>query len=1123
MKPYKALLILATTGICILGGSTPAALSASGSPVHKTVAASPVKEYYITCDPDSFATIYQNFKEDIYIPATITYLDKTWTDVQLRLRGDTSRELPKKSLKLKFEGEAFANGRDVLNFNAEYEDNSYIHSYISSTLFTQTGHPCFQTEYARIYLNGAFLGLYLNVENMDEAFLTSRGLDPNGNLYKATYDGACLSVQDNVNTHWEKKTNESSGREDLQELIQKINTVPDSAYYQFAHEVFDYDRMVNIIALNLLLANGSTYYHNYYMYHNPADGKWSMFPWDMDKTFTSYGTGYPFQRSTSWEADNPFLERAMMCAPIFEDIQQRIKELTQTFFSPDYLYPIIDNIKNVLAESIAQDTTDLNPNVDKWYVQLQRERDFIKDRYAALLDQFKNHPRTFRIPRTSGTMTPPLRLRWERSTDPNEDPITYTVRVSTEKYFPVEKTTAYENLTDTTLTIQTPSNEGQYYWTVAASDGTTSVDGFDKLNSFVYKQGSKIPYKVTGLMTLTLAGSPYSSDSDIIVEADGELRAEPGVEIIIPPTRSIVVYGKLDLRGSVEQPVSIHTIPNAEYWANIIFKAGSKPSTLSHVTLHHGTDPTKTSDYYIAKITGYESDITLDHVEFVNCYRGVLLQGGRLEMTNCRLTNGNCSELIRIWGGTAHIEGCTLANAKTVYPGPTADGIDLDSASSGLVKNNMISGMDDDGIDTDKTTATLEGNIVTNCADKGISLGTHSKITMARNTVFHCGSGVDIKDETEAIIDRLTTYNVARGCGVYRNSSANITNSIFSQSSSASVYAENDCTLNLRFSLSDTDELPGNNNLKANPLFVDAAQHNFHLQPASPCIDAGDPQGEPDPDNTRADLGAFYFNKTAATPNIVINEISYNQPDDMITGDWVELYNPDAEPVDVSGWVFKDESDDHVFTLPNGTFLAPHGYLVLCEDTTEFRQFFPDVHPVLGNTGFGLSGSGELVRLFNSSGDIVDSLTFDDNTPWPEEADGEGPTLELISASYDNALAQSWKASQNNGGTPGKRNSSTTDSVGDPQEEQLYFLHQNYPNPFSASSTIGYILLKPAHVTIEVFNALGQPVLTLFDADQGSGAFSIPFSASGLASGHYLYGLRINGTMVVVKSAIVIE
>lgn len=45
------------------------------------------------------------------------------------------------------------------------------------------------------------------------------------------------------------------------------------------------------------------------------------------------------------------------------------------------------------------------------------------------------------------------------------------------------------------------------------------------------------------------------------------------------------------------------------------------------------------------------------------------------------------------------------------------------------------------------------------------------------------------------------------------------------------------------------------------PLFVNAANRDFHLQPSSPCIDAGDPLSAKDPDSTRADIGAFYFHQ----------------------------------------------------------------------------------------------------------------------------------------------------------------------------------------------------------------------------------------------------------------------
>ena len=179
------------------------------------VCSAQIKEYYISCDPADFAMIYENYEDDIYIPATVTYKGQTWEDTRMRIRGDGSRIYKKKSLKIKFDGDLFYTGRETLNLNADIADKSYMHAYLSSMLFNQTGYPCFESEHVKLYLNGEYLGLYIQIENMDEDFLKARGLDPNGNLYKATVDGASLRLPDEVDYYWEKKTNTNSDMSDL--------------------------------------------------------------------------------------------------------------------------------------------------------------------------------------------------------------------------------------------------------------------------------------------------------------------------------------------------------------------------------------------------------------------------------------------------------------------------------------------------------------------------------------------------------------------------------------------------------------------------------------------------------------------------------------------------------------------------------------------------------------------------------------------------------------------------------------------------------------------------------------------------------------------------------------------
>ena len=59
----------------------------------------------------------------------------------------------------------------------------------------------------------------------------------------------------------------------------------------------------------------------------------------------------------------------------------------------------------------------------------------------------------------------------------------------------------------------------------------------------------------------------------------------------------------------------------------------------------------------------------------------------------------------------------------------------------------------------------------------------------------------------------------------------------------------------------------GIGNIDADPLFVDAANGDYHLTANSPCIDAGDPMSPYDPDGTIADMGAYYYDQGTGTEN----------------------------------------------------------------------------------------------------------------------------------------------------------------------------------------------------------------------------------------------------------------
>jgi hypothetical protein len=83
-------------------------------------------------------------------------------------------------------------------------------------------------------------------------------------------------------------------------------------------------------------------------------------------------------------------------------------------------------------------------------------------------------------------------------------------------------------------------------------------------------------------------------------------------------------------------------------------------------------------------------------------------------------------------------------------------------------------------------------------------------------------------------------------------------------------------------------------------------------------------------------------------------------------------------------------------------------------------------------------------------------------------------------------------------------------------------LEQNYPNPFNPSTVIRYEVPARLHVTISVFNTLGQQVATLVDGFEEAGHHEFRFDASGLASGVYFYRLRA-GEYLATKRLLLIQ
>ncbi len=92
-------------------------------------------------------------------------------------------------------------------------------------------------------------------------------------------------------------------------------------------------------------------------------------------------------------------------------------------------------------------------------------------------------------------------------------------------------------------------------------------------------------------------------------------------------------------------------------------------------------------------------------------------------------------------------------------------------------------------------------------------------------------------------------------------------------------------------------------------------------------------------------------------------------------------------------------------------------------------------------------------------------------------------------------------------------------SVSDPTG---FLLSQNFPNPFNPSTTISYSVPHRLHVSLAVFDILGQKVADLINDEIEAGPHHVQFNAGNLASGVYFYRLKA-GSFEDVKKLLLIR
>jgi hypothetical protein len=931
-----------------------------------------VKEYFIECDITAFQSIEKNYGENKYIPIKISYNGET-RPAKMRIRGDTSRKNPKKSLKISFDSLLTNQISSIINLNAEYADKTYIRQFLSSQLMKKAGQICFNSQHAKVFINGKFHGLFLQVENMDKNFLKRNKLSKKGNLYKATKDGACLSIFDDFDVKWEKKTNKKSDHNDLTKLIEDLNTVHDSDFYSYIQQTFEYDKLINVLALNMFLSNSSTYYHNYYLYHDLYEtGKWQMIPWDMDKTFSYYNwMPYTYHRTSSeWESDNPLVERSIICKPIFNDIKKRIDVLHQTLLNNEFISPRIDSLTKVLADIVLLDSLDQLGSSKKWISRANSEKSYFDTHYQLLQQQFKQQPLSFNVFRFKQTQTKEITFKWNKSIHPAGKKINYMLTYGTDFLLKDSAKTIYiTNITDTFYRLNTPLSEGTYYWKVSAFDGKYYTDGFNSKNILTVKKGTPLPTTISKSITLTKEKSPYIASKKTTIKNGATLTINAGVEIHLEQDAQIDCYGNFSANGTSLEPIVFMPNNAASAWDYIYFYESCATAFLKKTILKEGTINSKKT-----KLTLENSSILVQDKFMGDGWndRKVLIYSG----------DGNVNIINSTFKGNGEGEGMVLfggeASTKDSYFENIPDAIEYILMNKGLIRNNFVTKSPDDAIDLNACNNILiEQNILIENSDKAISIGTEQygpslkNIVVQHNLIIKNKSAISIKDSSVARMSNNTLFKNTHGIRAYKKredylvgGAGTIKNTIFEKNTKSNAYPDEFSTLEVKNSMVHNKVLAGKNNFKGDPQFIDASKFNFHLKANSPAINKGD-DGK--------DIGAF--NSTGTT--VSFSKVHVKSAEENNTGDWITLQNNYNVPVDLSLYkiILTSGDKEKVFVFPIGTTLTRLSTVFITNKYKRFIKQNATQNLTLGNFP-KLKTAATKLTLLNPNGIVIDFFTY---------------------------------------------------------------------------------------------------------------------------------------------------
>lgn len=345
-----------------------------------------VHEIDIQIDEKDWANILENALDEEYHRANILVDGELFRDVGIRTKGNNSLRLTDRyghkrfSLKIEMDHYGFNHyyGLDKFSLDSSFQDNSYLKSYLTYDMMEFLDVPSPLTSYTWVKVNGEDWGLFLAIEEPEEAFAQRNFGKDYGQLYKPGYrsledeneDVALRYIDDDpvsypgIFDNAKFKTTKADEKR-VVEALRVLSTGED------LESVINVDEVLRFFVAQVFVVNLDSYLgrtgHNYFLYEE--DGMISMLPWDYNLAFGTYSLGMPnpindAELYVNYPIDTPASGEIMLKRPLYHNLMLVDEHYRQYHKYFDYF--ITNYFENGYFEDLVAEVTKMiSPYVEK--------------------------------------------------------------------------------------------------------------------------------------------------------------------------------------------------------------------------------------------------------------------------------------------------------------------------------------------------------------------------------------------------------------------------------------------------------------------------------------------------------------------------------------------------------------------------------------------------------------------------------------------------------------------------------------------------------------------------------------------------------------------------------------